>query len=287
VDVLSRTSIGGQVISPHSPKSISEGTNQRAHQGSESRGQSAVTTGPKTATVTQDWPKLYARIAGALYLIVIVGGTFAELFVRARLVVPGNAVATAHNILVHDLLYRLGFVVELFYCVCNVPLLLILYNLFKVVNKNVAMTMLGFAFLADAIESMSLLAHLAPLEILSGGTSLRAFTVEQLDAATYLAVQLFERGFAISLVFFGFACLTMANLILRSWFIPRIIGALLAIEGVGYLINSVTLFLSPALHARIFPYFSATAIAEVALCLWLLVMGVNVQRWNEQADASE
>jgi hypothetical protein len=140
-----------------------------------------------------------------------------------------------------------------------------------------------FAFLADAIESISLLAHLAPVEILEGGVSQGAFTVEQAEAAAYLAVQLFESGFAISLVFFGFACLTMGYLILKSWFFPRVIGVLLAIEGLGYLINSFSRFLAPALQARIFPYFSATAIAEVALCLWLLVMGVNVQRWNAQA----
>ena len=76
-----------------------------------------------------------------------------------------------------------------------------------------------------------------------------------------------------------------AYLIVRSTFLPRIIGVLLAFEGAGYLINSFTLFLAPALQARIFPYFTATAIAEVALCLWLLVRGVDVQRWKEQADA--
>ena len=236
-----------------------------------------------TNRFTPAWPQLYARIAGALYLIVIVGGTFAELFVRARLVVHGDATATAHNIHVHELLYRLGFVVELFYCMCNVPLILILYNLFKVVNKNVALMMALFAFVAAAIESVSLLAHFAPLELLGYGYYLRAFTVEQLDAAAYFSVQLFEQGFAISLVFFGFNCLTLAYLIVHSRFFPRIIGVLLAIEGLGYLINSFSLFLAPAMQARIFPYFSATAIAEVALCLWLLVMGVNVQRWREQA----
>jgi hypothetical protein len=269
---------------PHSPDAYHPTHEPAASPGlGFARGDSGTTDGREKSFTAQDWPKLYARIAGALYLIVIVGGTFAELFVRARLVVPGDAAATAQNIRAHDLLYRLGFVAELFYCVCNVPLLLILYKLFKVVNKNVAVAMLGFAFLADGIESMSLLAHLAPLEILSGGTSLHAFTAEQLDAATYLAIQLFERGFAISLVFFGLAALAMAHLILRSLFIPWIIGVLLAIEGMGYIINSITLFLYPALQARIFPYFSVTAIAEVALCLWLLLMGVNVQQWSAQA----
>lgn len=232
-------------------------------------------------------PRFFARIAGALYLIVIAGGIFAEIFVRGRLIVHGDPAATAHNIQAHELLYRLGFAVELFYCACNVPLMLILYNLFKVVNKKLARIMLLFDLLTNTIESISLLAHFAPLLILGGGQHLSAFSAEQLQAAAYLSMQLFEHGFAISLVFFGFDCLTLAYLIVYSKFFPRLIGVLLVIEGLGYLINSFSLFLVPALQTRIFPYFAVTAIAEIALCLWLIVIGVNVQRWNEQADAAK
>jgi hypothetical protein len=239
-----------------------------------------------TDRIPEASPRLYARIAGGLYLIVIAGGIFAEIFVRGRLVVHGDAAATAHNILAHELLYRLGFAVEVFYCACNVPLALIFYNLFKVVNKNVALLMVFFDLVVTAIESVSLLAHFAPLVFLGGGHYLSAFTAEQLQAAAYISVQLFEHGFAICLVFFGFDCLTLAYLIVRSTFFPRLIGVLLAIEGLGYLINSFALFLAPGLQARIFPYFVTTGIAEVALCLWLLVMGVNVPRWKEQAIAA-
>ena len=237
--------------------------------------------------IAETSPRVQARIAGVLYLIVIVGGIFAEIFVRGRLVVTGDAAATAHNIVTHELLYRWGFVVELFYCAfCNLPVTLIFYNLFKVVNKNVALLMVFFDLVVTAIESVSLLAHFGPLVFLGDGHYLTAFTVEQLQAAAYMSVQLFEHGFAISLVFFGFDLLLLAYLILKSTFFPRIIGVLLAIEGLGYLINSFTLFLAPALQARIFPYFAVTAIAEIALCLWLLVMGVNEQRWKEQASAA-
>ena len=97
-----------------------------------------MSTGAEPNRVTEAWPQLYARIAGGLYLIVIAGGIFAEIFVRSRLVVHGDAAATAQNIQAHELLYRLGFVVEVFYCACNVPLAVIFYKLFKVVNKNVA-----------------------------------------------------------------------------------------------------------------------------------------------------
>jgi len=97
---------------------------------------------------------------------------------------------------------------------------------------------------------------------------------------------LFEHGFAISLVFFGFDLLLLAYLVIKSTFFPRFIGVLLAIEGLGYLVNSFALFLAPGLQARIFPYFAITGIAEVALSLWLLVTGVNVQRWKEQASVA-
>jgi hypothetical protein len=221
-----------------------------------------------------------------LYLIVIVGGIFAELVVRGRLVVHGDPAATAHNILAHEMLYRWGFAVELFYCVCNVPLTVIFYNLFKVVNRNVTLMMVILDLVVNTIESVSLLGHFAPLLLLGGGRNLSAFTAEQLQAAAYVSLELFEHGFAIALVFFGFDCLVMAYLIYRSNFLPRVIGVLLAIEGWGYLINSFALFLAPALQPRIFPYFAPTAIAEIALCLWLLVVGVNVQRWKDQASAA-
>jgi hypothetical protein len=240
-----------------------------------------------TERIADASPRVQARIAGFLYLIVIVGGLFAEIFVRGRLVVHGDAAATAHNIVTHELLYRWGFAVEVFYCAfCNIPILVIFYNLFKVVNKNVALLMVFFDLVTTATESISMLAHFAPLVFLGGGHYLSAFAVEQLQASAYMSLQLFEHGFAISLVFFGLDCLALAYLILRSTFFPRFIGVLLAIEGLGYLINSFALFLAPALQARIFPYFMVTGIAEVALCLWLLVMGVNVQRWQEQASVA-
>lgn len=231
-------------------------------------------------------PRFKARIAGLLYLIVIVGGFFAEILVRGKLVVHGDPAATAHNIMAHEMLYRWGFVVELFYLVCNVPLALLLYDLFKVVNRTVALLDLGFGLLSTVIEAVSLLGHYAPLLFLSGGHHLSAFTPEQLQAASYVSIQLFESGFAICLVFFGFDCLAMAYLIVRSTFFPRIIGVLLAIEGVFYLMNSLANFLAPAIADRVFSFLAASAIAEVLLCLWLLVMGVNEQRWKGQARAA-
>src|SRR4051794_3450732 len=107
-------------------------------------------------------PKRKARVAGLLYLIVIVGGMFAELGVRGRLVVTGDAAATAQNIVAHDLLYRLGFAVEVFYLLCNVPLTLLLYDLFGFIHRRTATLLLVFSMVGTAIEGVSLLAHYSP-----------------------------------------------------------------------------------------------------------------------------
>lgn len=228
-------------------------------------------------------PRLKARIAGVLYLIVISGGIFAEIFVRGRLIVPGDPAATVHNIMVHELLYRLGFAVEIFYCACNVPLTLIFYELFKVVNVGFARMVVFFALVGTAIESTSLLLHFAPLIFLSGGPSFIAMNADQLQVLAYASLQVFERGFAVGLVFFGFYCLSLGYLIFRSTFFPRVIGVLLAIQGLCYLINSFATSLVPEFAAKFFSYLEISAIAEVSLCLWLLIIGVNVQRWMEQA----
>lgn len=231
-------------------------------------------------------PKFRARIAGLLYAIVILFGAFAELGVRGHLFVAGDPDLTAHNLLTHQSLFRLGLAAEVLYLACNVPLVLLLYGLFKVVNPRVALMEAIFGLISTAVEAVSLLAHYAPLVILNNAAYVSAFTPSQLHAASYLSLQLFEGGFAISLVFFAFDCLALSYLILYSTFFPRIIGAALAVEGLGYLVNSFALFLDPALQTKIFPYFTVTALAEVGLALWLLLMGVNESRWNEQARAN-
>ncbi len=176
-------------------------------------------------------PQIYARTAGLLYLVVIAGGIFAEIMVRGRLVVSGDAAATAHNIMAHELLYRLGFAAEVFYCACNVPLILIFYRLFKPVNRNLTLLVVIFSIIGTAVESASLLAHFAPLIFLGGGHQLSAFSAGQLQDFAYTSLQLFKYGFSVALVFFGFYCITMGFLIFRSTFLPRIIGILLAFQG--------------------------------------------------------
>ena len=202
---------------------------------------------------------------------------------RGQLVVANDAAATAHNIVTHELRYRLGFAAELIEILCTVPLALIFYELFKVVNKRVVLLVVFFNLVGTAIESVDLLNHLAPLTLLGGGSYLSAIPVEQLQAQAYLSLKLYELGFAICLVFFGFFCLLLGYLIFRSGFLPRMIGVLLAFQGLCYLVNSFVDFLAPRMADLAFSVLAVSAVGEISLCLWLLVMGVNVTRWNEKA----
>jgi hypothetical protein len=226
-------------------------------------------------------PQVFARTAGVLYLIVIICGFFAEIFVRQRLVVAKDAAATAANILAHEQLFRVGFAADVFGGLCVIPLILLLYELLKVVNRRVALLALFFSLVGCATQSMALVGHFAPIVLLTRGREL-GVNMDLLQAQAYMALQLQSIGYAIALAFFGGTMLARGYLIGRSLFLPRFIGVLLAIEGVAYLANSFAYFVAPAIARGVFAALMVTGLAEVILCLWLLVMGVNVAKWHEQ-----
>jgi hypothetical protein len=225
-------------------------------------------------------PRVMARVAGALYVVIIVGGAFAQLAVRDRLIVARDAAATARNILEHEFLYRAGFAVEVFYLLCLVPLTLLLYELFRVVHRRLALAMSVFAAIGAAVQAVILVAHYAPLIFLGRAAALQAFTAEQREAAALLSLRFFDYGYMVALAFFGCFCVILGYLIVRARFFVRLIGVLLAVEGALYLTNSFAHFLAPAVGARVFPFLLVSGIAEVSFGLTLLVYGVNVERWR-------
>ncbi len=232
-------------------------------------------------------PRQLARIAGALYLLNIVGGAFAIGFVRGTLVVSGDAAATAHNIQAHELLYRLGLAAHVVVTVTNVPLAVIFYELFKVVNRRLALLDAGFILVATAIEAGGLLIESAPLFLLGGGPYAGALPAAQLQALAYLASDLAGIGYSIHTVFFGLDILCFAYLVLRSTFVPRAIGVLLALDGLAYLVYSFAHLGAPGFAAQLVPWIQLPALlGEGSLCLWLLAVGVDAERWQAWASAA-
>jgi hypothetical protein len=228
-------------------------------------------------------PHVYARICGVLYLYIFVAGSFAEMFVRSRLVVPTDAAATARNITANESLFRLGFSGELLHLALDVAVAVLLFALLRPVGRHLAL-LAAFARVAcDLVLAVASLGHFAALRLLSGADVLAAFSAEQLHALALLAMRLHGDGYAISLVFFGFACLALGVLVVRSTFLPRLLGALLLVAGACYLVNSFAYFLSPRLAATLFPAILVPAfVAELSLTLWLIVKGVDAARWEKK-----
>jgi hypothetical protein len=228
-------------------------------------------------------PRFKARMAGVFQLLEATTATFGQVIVLGRLIVDGNPAATAAKILGHERLFWWGFASSLIGVAFHIAWALLLYELLKPVNRSLSLLAAFLILVGCAIQALTSLLYLAPLLILQGGSSLSAFTAEQLQALALVFLRLNNYAFDIYLVFFGFWCVLIGYLIVRSTFLPRILGVLLAISGLGW----VT-YLFPPLAVRLFfPYIAAaSALGEIPLELWLIVMGVNAQRWKEQAGAA-
>jgi len=226
------------------------------------------------------WPQRAARLSGLLYLVVIVCGVISELFVRERFLVAGDAVATANNVLAHEQLFRWGFASDVIAGLCVVPLIYLLYELLKDGNRHVARTTIFFSLIGTAVQSAALLGHFAPLILLKRGVAL-GVPLDLLQAQTYMALQLQSVGYAVALTFLGGTMVFRGYLIVRSAIVPVAIGIALMVEGVAYWANSFVDFLAPGFAAPVLQILMVTGLAEVALSLWLLAMGVDVRRWQE------
>lgn len=234
-----------------------------------------------TKSVTDASPQTCARIAGLLYLFIIVAGALGELFIRDKLVVSGDPAATAARIMASESLWRLGIVGDLAMHVCDVFVMWAIYILLRPVNRNLALLVLLFNLVQTAVLVANKSTLLVPLFLLGDAPWLHAFEPAQLQAWSYIAIRLHGYGFGIGLIFFGFVCLLEGYLIRKSTYLPRLIGWLMQIAGVCYLVNSVALLLAPDLAARMFPaILMPCLIAELSFASWLLVKGVNLQQWQ-------
>ncbi|PSL44296.1 uncharacterized protein DUF4386 [Chitinophaga niastensis] len=229
-------------------------------------------------------PQVYARTGGLLYLIIIVTGIFGEAFVRNKLIVLGDATATANNIMASQLLWRIGIAGDLIAHVCDLPLMLIFYVLLRPVNKNLALLAVFFCLIQTAVLVAAKLNLFTVLFLLESGDYLKAFEPHQLHALMYLSIKADGYGFGLGLIFFGFECLILGYLIFRSGYLPKALGILMPIAGLSYLTNSFAMILAPKFADLIFPTIMIPAfIAESSFCLWLIVKGVNVPEWEKQA----
>jgi Domain of unknown function (DUF4386) len=226
-------------------------------------------------------PRAMARLAGLFALLEALTSGFGQVIVPGKLFVPGEAAATAAKVLTHASLLRLSIVAAVIGVVCHVVWTLLLYELFQIVSRRLSLLAAFLGLVAIAMQAVSSVFQLAPLSLLENGQSLNAFSIGQVQALAVMFFQLNARAFDIYLVLFGVWCVMIGYLVFESAFMPRILGVLEAIAGFCW----ITFLWLPLAH-YLSPYNQAIAgFGEVSLMLWLLVIGVNSQRWNEKADA--
>ena len=227
---------------------------------------------------------MYARLAGAIYLLIILFGGFSEGYVMNTLVVSSDTVATAHNIIASSGLWRLSVAGNLIVPLIAVPQLWIIYNLLKPAGKTLALLFVLLEIVSLSVESISKLFLLMILPMLSNDGYDHVFQPQQMFALVGMMLTAHDMCFNIALLFFGADCLVTGYLIFRSGYFPRAIGLLLQLAGLSYLIGTLSAFFAPALaHVISLPVQLVALIGEASFCMWLLAVGLNVTKWNEQA----
>jgi uncharacterized protein DUF4386 len=215
------------------------------------------------------------RLVGLVYLLVSIPGAFALVYVPSKLIVHGDATATAHNIAASETLFRLGIACELISQILFMWVALALYGLLKGVNRRHALLMLGLIVVSVPIALMNELNAIAALILVRGADFLAIFDKPQRDALAMLFLNLHSHGFGIAEIFWGLWLFPLGLLVYRSGFIPRILGILLMLNCFTYVINSFTSLLLPQYEHIVGRWMTPFQFGELLFMFWLLIMGAN------------
>jgi hypothetical protein len=223
----------------------------------------------------------YARTAGALIVISILAGAFAEVYVPSILLVPADALATARNLETSNFLLRAGFAFYLVEATCDITLTFIFYYLLKLTGKELALLAAFFGLVGTATFAFAELFYFASALFTSGGRLAATLTPDQRRVFMMVSLTLYGYGGSIFMVFYGIASALRGYLISRSAYLPRFLGVLLVFGGLGFVVKNFVLVLAPRFDSDYFllPIF----IAQVPLAAWLLFRGVDTAAWERQS----
>jgi len=215
------------------------------------------------------------RFAGLLYLLTSIVGFFAIGYVPSKLIVRGNATATASNIAANETLFRLGIAGELIGQAGFIFAALALYDLLKGVNRRHASLMVTLIVVSIPIAFLNELNSIAALVLVRGADFLSIFEKPQREALAMLLLNLHFQGLVVDEIFWGLWLLPLALLVYRSRFLPRFLGVWLALSGFAWVTLSLTGILSPQYYDKVFTYAQPAAFGEVAFMLWLVIKGAR------------
>lgn len=214
----------------------------------------------------------YAKVAGALYLVIIAAGLFSEFFVRSKIILQDSA-ATIENITLFQSLYRAGFVSDTLMVTADIIIAILFYIIFRKVNKYLSLTAAVFRLTQALLICVSLLFYFAPLILLD---SINPETHETITPGLF--IELHAYGYDFGLIFFGVSNLILGYLIVKSKIIPQIFGYGLSAAAVVYILGSFIRFLFPDIFFLIQPLYLIPLIAELSVGIWLLLKGVDLNK---------
>ena len=231
---------------------------------------------------TSDSTRWYAKVMVLLFLGTMAGGFFGELYVPSKLIVAGDAAATAHNIQTSGFLFRLGFAGYLVEAICDIALAWMFYLLLRPVNRELALLAAFFGLVSTATFASAESFYLAVASILGDSGSLGSFSPDQRHGLAMLSLKFYSTGAGVFMVFYGVASAIRGYLIFRSGYLPAFVGTLFMIAGAGFITRSFLLVLYPqaASEMLLAPMFPAT----LSLMAWLIVKGANVPEGQLMPD---
>jgi hypothetical protein len=223
-----------------------------------------------------------ARWAGALLLATIAGGVVAQGVLADRLIVTGDAAATARNIIASQSVVRAAYAIFMIEMACQIATTAVMYELLKPVDGRLARMAAVFGYVGSGIKILSRLFFYAPLFVLGGSPYLSSFNQAQLETIAYLLVRINSLGAGMACIFLGVSTLLSGYLMLRSGFLPRVLGVFGLVGGAGWLS-----YLYPPLASAIFLPVVLFALLGCAVTIgWLMVRGVDERKWYDMAAAS-
>ncbi len=232
-----------------------------------------MTAATRNADLTGASPLVHARVAGLVGVVMLASGSFAG-FVASKLLVRDDVAATASNMVASESLFRLGVVSNLIMMITSIFYALLLYRLLRPVNKSHAMIMVVLALAAVPIYMLNQVHQVAALLLARDG----------LQDQVKLFLDLHRFGNLIAGIFFGLWLLPLGLLVFQSGYLPRLLGVLLMVGSPGYLVLFVQAFFFPGSERTLWsnPFLVVTHLAELALMLWLLILGLNVDQWKKR-----
>jgi hypothetical protein len=229
-------------------------------------------------------PLVLARITGALYIMLLPLGIFSGFYVPASLFIAGDASATASNIMASEALFRINLLSWIVVFAIDIVLSVLLYVLLRPVSKTISLVAASIRLAYSAMQGVNLIILALPLLLLSGASYLAVFETTQLNALVLLSINAYDYAFNIAILFFGIHVFVIGYLVIKSGYIPKILGILFLFASLAYLFDtSARLLFSNYGEISIFLVIPIV-IGEIAFPLWLLIKGVRIELWEQRAS---